>query len=139
MQMKFKATGSGPDYYEIDGEAITAHKGDESETYDLSVFPEGGKFEGVDKLAGTAPIRNIARENGELRVTLCQRVIAGQYPGKKAHWRDSEWIDAADYTPETCFVVPTGMAGVDDYVAVQAVGRASGEYGWTVRKGKSNG
>lgn len=139
MKIMFKATGTAPDYYHIDGEKITAYKNSKSETYDLSVFPEGGQFQGVDPLVESQPIRHIERVDGELSVILCQNVIAGQYPGRRAHWRDSEWIDAVNYDSNTCYVNPTGMAGVEDYVIVQADGIATGERGWTVRKDEKNG
>ncbi|WP_158981976.1 hypothetical protein, partial [Parasedimentitalea maritima] len=104
------------------------------EVYDLSLITEGGVFSGADKLpSGAQAIRGVERVDGELYVTLTQKVIAGQYPGRKAHWRESPFIVAEDYDPNTCYVVPTGMAGVDDYEIVQGVDVA-GNTGWTVRK-----
>lgn len=134
MKIKFAAIAKSADYYTFNGEAITAHYGDTEETYDLSPFPEGGIFTGADQVApGVTAIRGVQRVNGELQVVLAQQVIAGQYPDEKAHWRDSPVMDAADYDPDTCYVVPTGMAGVEDYEIVKGVDVA-GVTGWTVRK-----
>lgn len=133
MQIRFLAAGPSPGYYTIQGETITAHRDVVAETYDLSEFPEGGLFQGAEPVNGVKAIRHIERVNGVLRVTLCQQVIAGQYPGRKAHWRESDWIDAADYDPDTCYVIPTGMAGVEDYEIVRGTDVAGVE-GWTVRK-----
>ncbi|KJZ07173.1 hypothetical protein TW86_18120 [Halomonas sp. S2151] len=134
MKIKVLATSQGADYYVFSGETVVAYEDDHEEVYDLSLVTEGGVFMGADKLpSGAQAIRDIERVNGELYVTLAQKVIAGQYPGRKAHWRESPIIDAADYDPNTCYVVPTGMQGVDDYEIVQGVDVA-GNTGWTVRK-----
>ncbi|WP_306168834.1 hypothetical protein [Halomonas sp. MMSF_3323] len=134
MKIRFKAVGQAPDYYNIEGEVFTASHEGVSESYDLAGFPEGGIFLRVERLpSGAQTVRRVERVNGELHVTLVQRVIAGQYPGHKAHWRESPIIDAADYDPSICYVIPTGMAGVDDYEIVQGVDVA-GNTGWTVRK-----
>ncbi|MGK0546344.1 hypothetical protein ACSEE7_12655 [Halomonas cupida] len=134
MKIKFAAIASSADYYTFNGESITAHYGDREETYDLSPFSEGGTFVGADPVApGVTAIRGARRVNGELEVVLAQQVIAGQYPGQKAHWRDSPVMDVADYDPKTCYVVPTGMAGIEDYEIVKGVDVA-GSAGWTVRK-----
>lgn len=133
MKIKVLATRVAPDYYTISSEVVTAHLVGVTEQYDLNAFPEGGVFQGADQINGVDAIRSVERINGELRVTLCQRVIAGQYPDKKAHWRESDWIDAADYDPGKCYVIPTGMAGVEDYEIVRGVDVAGVE-GWTVRK-----
>ncbi|MBS8267211.1 hypothetical protein DYI26_00480 [Halomonas litopenaei] len=133
MKLKIMATSRAPDYYTFDSDKVTAHIQNEKETFDLTDYPEGAIFTGSDLVYGIKALRNIERVNGELVVTLTQKVIAGQYPGRKAHWRESPIIDAADYDPNTCYVIPTGMQGVDDYEIVQGVDVA-GNTGWTVRK-----
>ncbi|MGQ7248293.1 hypothetical protein ACUN9Y_13280 [Halomonas sp. V046] len=137
MKIKIRAVGQAPSHYSFSGEKVIAYEDRYEEAYELSSFPEGGTFEGADSLpSGIRAIGWVERTNGELYVTLVQKVIAGQYPGRKAHWRESPFIDAADYDPDTCYVIPTGMAGVDDYEIVQGVDVA-GSTGWTVRKKES--
>lgn len=133
MKIKLLATSAAPDYYSFSGDVITAYHGKEVEVYDLSAFPDGGIFEGAEPVNDVTAIRHIERIDGVLRVTLLQQVIAGQYPDRKAHWRESAWIDAADYDPNTCYVTPTGMAGVEDYEIVHGIDVA-GVTGWTVRQ-----
>lgn len=133
MKIKMTGWGKAPDYYTFDGEIVTAHVGSISKSYDLNAFPEGGVFQGADRVNGVDAIQGAERIDGELYVTLRQRVVAGQYPNKCAHWRGLDWIDAADYDPEKCYVTPTGMAGVEDYEIVRGVDVAGVE-GWTVRK-----
>lgn len=123
----------GPDYYSFNGEALTATYGGVSESYDLSGIPEGATLTSADSVNGMPAIHAATRINGELHVTLMQRVIAGQYPGRKAHWRTGDPIDATEYDLNTCYGVPTGMAGVEDYEIVQGTDVA-GATGWTVRK-----
>lgn len=134
MKIKLLATNHAPEHYSIVGDTVVVYEGGAEELYDLSSFPEGGVFKEAEKLpSGAQAIRGIERVNGELYVALVQKVIAGQYPGRKAHWRESPMIDAEDYDPNTCYVIPTGMAGVDDYEIVRGVDVA-GNTGWTVRK-----
>ncbi|WP_043530476.1 hypothetical protein [Litchfieldella xinjiangensis] len=133
MKIKFLATGQSPDYYTVSGETITAHYEGVSETYDLSAFPEAGVFQSADPVNGITAIKHVDRIDGELKVTLCQQVIAGQYPDRKAHWRESEWMDSESYDPQACHAIPTGMASVDDYEIVRGTDVA-GFDGWTVRK-----
>ncbi|WP_108449356.1 hypothetical protein [Halomonas sp. BN3-1] len=134
MKIKFLATTQSADQYAFSENKVVAYEGDHREEYDLAGFPTGGVFEGSEGLpSGVSVIRGVERVDGELYVTLTQAVIAGQYPGRKAHWRESPIIDAADYDPSICYVIPTGMAGVNDYEIVQGVD-VSGNTGWTVRK-----
>lgn len=101
--------------------------------YDLSDFPEGGHLLSAELMDEVPVLRAVKRDSDGLLVELTQRVIAGQYPGRKARWRGIHAIEAGSYDPNTCYVVPTGMAGVDDYEIVQGVDVA-GNTGWTVRK-----
>lgn len=96
-KLNMLATAKSPDYYEIAGEVITAHYDGVSETYDLSVFEEGGKFLGTDPVNGVTAIRDVERVDGELKVTLCQQVGPG-------HWSESDWFDAAQYDPDAIHV-----------------------------------
>jgi len=96
-QLNILATGQSPDFYSISGEVITAHHGGVSEQYDLSGFPEGGVSQGADPVDGVPAIRNVTREDGVLKVTLCQQVGPG-------HWTESGWMDAAQYDPDAVHV-----------------------------------
>ncbi|PTL88875.1 hypothetical protein C6W88_15520 [Halomonas litopenaei] len=134
MKIKFLAVAKAPARYSFSGEIVQAYDEGSFVEYDISHFPENGVFTGAENSpSGARAIRGIGRIGGELHIILVQKVIAGQYPGRKAHWRESPIIDAADYDPNTCYVVPTGMAGVDDYEIAQGVDVA-GNTGWTVRK-----
>ena len=98
MKIKFLATGQSPDFYEFDGDKITARSGDSFEEFDLSSIEHGGKFEGVEvdtlPLAATQIIRDAFRdEHGELHVTLTEK------SPMRGHWRESEWLDVEDYHP----------------------------------------
>ena len=126
MKLKFLAYGQNKDY-EINGDTING--------IDLSEFPVDGVFTGNEQTE-EAGIINVERDSEGLKVTLYQGTIAGQYPNRKAHWREGSWIDASGYDPETCYVNPTGMQGLEegvDYEIVKGVDVA-GEEGWTVRK-----
>ncbi|QJQ93911.1 MULTISPECIES: hypothetical protein [Halomonadaceae] len=133
MKAKFLATGAAPDYYTLSGETVAAHNKGMTEEYNLSDFPEGGLFQSADPVDGVPAILNVERVNGDLYVTLCQQVIASQYPDLKAHWRGQQVLDSADYDPDTCYVTPTGLSGVYDYEIVRGKDVAGVE-GWTVRR-----
>lgn len=133
MKITLLPFGIGPDHYTFDGEAVTAHYDGVSESYDLSGMPEGATLASADPVNGMPAIHAATRISGELHVALFHRVIAGQYPGRKAHWRTGDPIDATEYDPNTCYGVPTGMVGVEDYEIVQGTDVA-GTTGWTVRK-----
>lgn len=103
MKITFIPTGNAPSHYSFNGEIITAHCDDGSESFDLSQMAEGGQFTGlqVDTLPLPAPqiIRSAYRdETGELHVTLCQRVGAG-------HWESGGEINADQYNPDKVQVV----------------------------------
>ena len=99
MQIKFLATGR-PFDYAINGETING--------FDLSIVEHGGKVRITEELA-EAGIRKVERyENGQLWVTLCQappvtKVIRG-VEMREGDWRESDWIDAAVYDPETLYI-----------------------------------
>ena len=128
MKIKFKATPSAPEY-DIQGETING--------FDLSPLEHGGKFMGNEQTKEAA-IRDAYRdEQGELHVTLCQSVIASQYPNRRADWRDSVEIDADDYEQGKCYVTPTGVPDLEegiDYKTVWAQGRGKNVEGFTIRK-----
>lgn len=144
MKLQFRGTDKAPDHYTFDGDVTTAYANGEAEDFDLSPLEYGDEFQGVEpellSLSGTDIVRHAERDaDGELWVTLCQRTIASQYPGRQALWsgRDAPWIDAADYDPNTCYVLPTGVSDLvegEDYEIVWAEGRAPGEAGWTIRQ-----
>lgn len=143
MKIKFLATGNAPTHYSFNGDVATAHYGDQQEDFDLSGLQHGDRFQGVSvddlDLSPGHIIRAAERDsNGELHLTLCQKVIAAQYPGKKARWREGLEIDAESYDPDACYVVPTGMAGIADCAIVK--GRdVAGVEGWTVIEEAGNG
>lgn len=124
MKLKFRAVNTAPSYT-ISNENING--------IDLSIIEEGGKFLG-DETTKEAGIHDVYRENGELYVTLKQATIASQYPPHKAHWRESDWIDASEYDENTCYVVPTGVIGRDDYNIVWKTGLTASDEGWTITK-----
>ena len=99
MQLKFLATGR-PFAYEISGETIN--------DFDFDIVEHGGKVTATSELR-EAGIRKVERdENGELWVTLCQappvtKVVRG-VEMREGDWRESDWIDAADYDPETLYI-----------------------------------
>ena len=128
MKLQFKATGTGPAAYQIDGETING--------IDLSPLEHGGMFLGND-VTLAAGISDAYRDSEDvLHVNLKVPVLASRLPGRKAHWRGTgEEIDAADYDPEICYVEPTGVSdliGGIDYRFAWREGAASGESGWTI-------
>lgn len=144
MKLLFIPTGNAPSHYSFDGDVVTAHHDGQTESFDLSALTASDQFQGVelDTLTGPAPsqvIRDAYRdEAGELHVTLCQQVVAGQYPGMRADWRTGNEIDASQYDPNVCYCVPTGMVGVTDYRVAQGTDVA-GTTGWTVVKETPDG
>ena len=128
MKLKFRATQAGPGTHQITGETING--------IDLSPLEHGGAFVPTEATSA-AGIRAAQRDaQGVLHVTLTERVIASQFPGRKAHWRGGEGeIDASAYDPNQCHVTPTGMDGLvegEDYHIVWRDGLAAGEAGWTI-------
>ena len=99
MKTKFLAKNK-PYNYSISGETING--------FDFSVVEHGGKVTITNELR-EAGIRGVERdENGELFVTLCQappvtKVIRG-VEMREGDWRESDWIDAADYNAETLYI-----------------------------------
>lgn len=102
MKIQFKSTVQSPSRYSFDGETITAHQGDKSESFDLSAIQTGDKFHGVSvdtlDLSPAHIIRDVYRDDqGELHVTLCQAVGPG-------HWGESAEMDASEYDPDAIHV-----------------------------------
>lgn len=79
----------------------------------LSEIQDGESFALPEMRA--AGIRKAERINGELFVTLEQSCIAYQYPVSSHDWRESDWIDAADYDPAQCYCKPISVDGKDDW------------------------
>jgi len=108
MKIQMKSTGNSPDHYIFDGDTITAHSGDVSESFDLSALGSGGKFQSVEPetldMNPAHIIRDAYRDDsGELHLTLCQAVGPG-------NWGTSEVFDAAEYDPEAIQVPFNGAA-----------------------------
>lgn len=101
MQIKFLATANAPDFYEFDGDFVTAYYNNQSDTFDFSNLQNEDKFEGTETdlgLSNSHIIRNAERdENGELHVTLCKKA-------PKGHWRESDWLDANDYDADKRYI-----------------------------------
>lgn len=103
MKIKVLPTGDSPEYYNFNGEVVTAYKDGLSEEFDLSLIQVGDKFEGVEpdtlELSGSQILRNVYRdENGELHADICQKVGPG-------HWEAGLEYDSADYVPDIVNVV----------------------------------
>lgn len=118
MKIKFKAKGAPQPDYVIIAKTING--------IDLSVFPEGGQFIG-DETTNAAGIYEVTRTNGELFVTLAQRGLAYQCPPTNGShdWTESDWIDAADYHPDTCYIIA--------YAAPLGAEYHRTDDGWTVK------
>ena len=99
MQVKFKATGR-PFSYDISDETING--------FDFAIVEHGGNVTPTEELR-EAGIRGVERkENGELFVTLCQsppvtKVVRG-VELREGDWRESDWIDSAEYNAETLYI-----------------------------------
>lgn len=103
MKIKFLATGMAPTHYSFSGDVVTAHYNGQGEGFDLSDLQHGDQFQGVSvddlSLSPGHVIRKAERDsNGELHLTLCQRVGPG-------HWEEGAEIDVADYDPAKIQVV----------------------------------
>lgn len=98
MKITLLPVANAPDYYAFDGEVVTAFQGGASESYDLSVMPEGAILEFADQVNGIPAIRAATRVEGELHVTLCQQVGPG-------HWLSSSELDSTNYDPDAVYVV----------------------------------
>lgn len=120
MKVKFLATGNAPTHYSFDGETVTAHYVSD-EAFNLSSLGEGDRFDGVEVEALALPAQQVIREaervDGELYVTLCQRVGPG-------NWTESDWIDAIEYDPDKVYAVFKGKAAGQPF----AVTRRGKEY-----------
>ena len=130
MKMSFIAAATGPHPHQIAGETING--------FDFSTLEHGGVYVPTDATI-KAGIRAAHRgADGVLQVTLTERCIAGRYPARGAHWRGSaQEIDAVDYDPSECHIVPTGMAGLIegvDYRVVWGENATPLESGWTVEQ-----
>ena len=103
MKIKLLAVGQSPDHYSFDGDTITAHVGEVSESFDLSVLEHGDKFEGIEpeflRLPGSQIIRAAHRdEHGEMHVTLAKTAGTGR-------WQESEWMDASEYDKDKTYIL----------------------------------
>ena len=101
--------------------------------FDLSPFPEGAKFFATEETLA-AGIRCVDRIDGELYITVGQCGLAYEcQPMNGSHdWSGTdEWIDAADYDPDRCYIVATSAPEGAEYVK-----RADG---WTVVVPQPNG
>lgn len=126
MKIKFRASGFGIRDHQISGETVNG--------VDLSPLEYGGKFLGSEATEGAQIYDAFRDQTGVLHVTLKMPTLASRLPCYAAHWRDSDWIEAADYDPEVCYVDPTGAAdlmGGVDYTFAWREG-INGLWGWTI-------
>lgn len=113
MKIKFLATGQSPDKYEINNEVVTAFIGNETLTLDFSMLQTGDEFQGVEtELINPQQIVRTAYrdELGELHLTLCQAVGAGD-------WVESPLLDAIEFVSGRVYVgqVKNGQTVFPDY------------------------
>ncbi|QKS24176.1 hypothetical protein [Vreelandella titanicae] len=95
--------------YTISGEVING--------IDLSVFPADATFKG-NADTDAAGIHNVERIEGELHVTLGQHGLlyeCAPVNGSHDWFGTGEWIDAADYDDEQCYIVATAAPENADY------------------------
>ncbi|MBR9923643.1 MAG: hypothetical protein GYB28_01470 [Gammaproteobacteria bacterium] len=117
--MKIKTIPTGQYHpLEIHGEVVNG--------FDLSEFPEGAKFVGnID--TSNAGVYHVERIKGELHIAVGQCDLAYECePTNGSHdWAGTgEWIDAADYDPDRCYIVATSAPDDAEYV--------KRDNGWTV-------
>lgn len=62
--------------YMFSNEVITAEYKGVTDTFDLSIFPEGAEFQGMDTTLEIDVLVSVKRENGELYVTLLNSIGA---------------------------------------------------------------
>ena len=62
--------------YTFDGEIITATMGEQFDTFDLTVFPEDGEFDGIETTLPIVPILSVTRKDGELSVILLNPITS---------------------------------------------------------------
>lgn len=130
MNVKFLATATSPQNYTITGETIN--------DIDLSIIEHGGQFIG-DETTQSAGIVHAERDaQGELWVKLSQATQGYMIPVPSSDWTENDWMDAADYQPDTCYVnatsIPAGTGHTLEWV-VKTMQTPSGEIrqeGWTV-------
>lgn len=118
MQLKVIAVNDAPLAHTISHEEVNG--------FDLSQFPEGGRFIGTAAMHA-AGIWDMERIDGVLYVTLGQRGLAYECnpTGNSQDWRGTgEYIDASDYDPNHCYIVATSAPDGSQYARRQK--------GWTV-------
>ena len=78
---------------------------------------------------------------GEIWVTLQQSALPYQVPTNSHDWKESDWIDAADYDPNQCYIVPTNapdntVTQYVEYTETLPNGATQKRKGWTVKEAK---
>lgn len=133
MKIKLRARSFGIRDHKISGETVNG--------LDLSPLEHGGQFIGGE-VTEAAHIYDAYRDaKGVLHVTLDMATIASRLPGRPAHWRDSDWINAADYDSEVCYVNPTGVSDLIGGVEYTFAWREGidGQWGWTIEPVEAEG
>ena len=122
MKLKFEAWHKAPEY-DISGDVIKAEYNGKTESIDLSEFPENGEWEGgeLENITGLSASNVISDvfHNGELRVTLCQKVPVAfttkhgdrEIEHQTGNWIESDWIDAADYEKGKLYIKEVSNEG----------------------------
>lgn len=86
---------------------------------DLSEIPNGTKIFPLPEPLTEAGITAVERdETGELFVTLQQACLSYEYPVTSHDWKESEWIPASQFDPDTCYIIPSSVEGKTDYELV---------------------
>ena len=108
MKIKFTPFINAPEY-DVSGNVITAEYNAKTEIIDLSEFPKNGKWQGgeLESITELNPSNVIfdVFHNGELHVTLCQKVPVAfttkhgdkEIEHQTGDWVESDWIEAGDY------------------------------------------
>lgn len=110
MKLKFLATTN---YFNntISGDVING--------IDLSEIPNGTAISPLPEPLREAGIIAVERDQtGELFVTLQQSCLSYEYPVTSHDWKESPWIPASQFDPDTCYIIPSSVEGKTDYEMV---------------------
>ncbi|GAA0767127.1 hypothetical protein GCM10008908_05810 [Clostridium subterminale] len=75
--------------YSFNGEVVSVEYKGVKDNFDLSTFPEGAQFEGVETTLDINPIVDVKRENGVLFVTLLNFISSNATEKEKF----PEWME----------------------------------------------
>ena len=134
MKIKFHAT---PKHYDNTVTGTTVNG------FDFSEIPADIQIQPLPETLRNAGIRAAETDsNGELWVTLQQAALAYQVPTNSHDWAESDWINAAGFDTNQCYIVPTNapantVTKYVEYTETLPNGNTVERKGWTVvRTGK---